>query len=79
MSTEPDARTGEALDDELAALLDVESFEPPADFREHALLSDPGVYEQAERDPQAWWVTVCSHLAVLGRPGAVVPASEVLE
>jgi acetyl-CoA synthetase len=45
-----------ALADELAELLDVERFEPPAEFRANALLSDPAVYEQAERDPQGWWV-----------------------
>ena len=27
----------------------------PREFREHALLNDPAVYEQAARDPQAWW------------------------
>ncbi len=47
---------GEELDRELSALLDVERFEPPAEFRERALLNDPVVYEQAARDPQAWWV-----------------------
>ena len=44
-----------ALDAELARLLEVERFEPPTSFREHALLSDPAVYEEAARDPQAWW------------------------
>ncbi|HEX3692132.1 MAG TPA: acetate--CoA ligase [Solirubrobacteraceae bacterium] len=43
------------LDDELAALLEVERFEPPASFREHALLGDPAVYEEAARDPNGWW------------------------
>jgi len=37
------------LERELASLLDVETFEPPAAFREHALLSDPAVY--ARRRP----------------------------
>jgi acetyl-CoA synthetase len=46
---------GEALDRELAELLEVETFEPSPEFREHALLSDPAVYEEAARDPQAWW------------------------
>ena len=32
-----------------------ERFEPPAAFREHALLSDPAIYEEAERDWQGWW------------------------
>src|ERR1700690_1024739 len=51
-----------ALDSELARMLEVERFEPPADFREHALLNDPAVYEQAARDPQAWWVAQAEEL-----------------
>jgi acetyl-CoA synthetase len=51
-----------SLDAELASLLEVERFEPPAAFREHALLSDAGVYEQAARDPQAWWAAQAERL-----------------
>ncbi len=43
------------LDEELASLLEVETFEPSEKFREHALLSDPRIYEQAAADPEAWW------------------------
>ena len=53
---------GEELERELARLLEVESFPPPAQFREHALLSDPAVYEQAARDPQAWWASLAEQL-----------------
>ena len=53
---------GEELDNELASLLEVERFEPPAEFREHALLSDPAVYEQAAADPQAWWAAQAAQL-----------------
>jgi acetyl-CoA synthetase len=56
MSVEDRAASGEDLDRELAGLLDVERFPPPAAFAEHALLSDPEVYEGAADDPQAWWV-----------------------
>jgi acetyl-CoA synthetase len=63
MSTEPDtAPPGEALDDALATLLEVEKFDPPAGFREHALLNDPSVYERAAEDPQAWWVAQAEEL-----------------
>jgi acetyl-CoA synthetase len=63
MSTEPDTEPpGETLDDALAALLDVETFDPPAEFSEHALLNDPAIYEQAEADPQAWWVAQAEQL-----------------
>jgi acetyl-CoA synthetase len=44
------------LDRELADLLDVEKFDPPEEFRRQALLSDPSIYEEAERDWQGWWV-----------------------
>src|SRR5450759_4210490 len=53
---------GEALEEELADLLDIETFDPPAEFREHALLADPAVYERAARDPQAWWVEQAEQL-----------------
>ncbi len=55
MATEPRPAAGEELERELAELLEVESFEPPAEFREHALLADAAVYEEAARDPWAWW------------------------
>jgi len=44
------------LERRLEKLLEVERFEPPADFREAALLSDPAVYEEAAADPEAWWL-----------------------
>src|SRR5580658_6991331 len=50
------------LERELASLLDVESFDPPAAFREHALLSDPAIYEEAYADWQGWWVKQAEQL-----------------
>jgi acetyl-CoA synthetase len=55
MATESDIASGEALEQQLANLLEIERFEPPGDFREQALLKDPEVYERAAGDPQAWW------------------------
>jgi acetyl-CoA synthetase len=43
------------LERELESMLEIESFEPPDSFREKALLSDPGIYEEAAADPVAWW------------------------
>ena len=43
------------LDRELAELLDVERFDPPAAFVKNALLSDPAIYDEAERDWKGWW------------------------
>ncbi|HEX2393620.1 MAG TPA: acetate--CoA ligase [Solirubrobacterales bacterium] len=44
------------LEQELEAMLEVERFEPPPEFRERANWSDPGVYEEAAADPQGWWL-----------------------
>ena len=44
------------LERKLEELLAVETFEPPAEFRERALWSDPAVYEEAAADPGAWWM-----------------------
>jgi acetyl-CoA synthetase len=51
-TTKPSA---EQIERELTELLDKEIFEPPAEFREKALIADDSVYEEAARDPQAWW------------------------
>ena len=51
-----------SLEQELTELLSVESFEPPAEFREAALLNDPAVYKEAARDPQAWWLRQATEL-----------------
>jgi acetyl-CoA synthetase len=52
----------EQLEHELETLLDVERFEPPDEFRAHALVSDPFLYEEAGRDPERWWETQAAEL-----------------
>jgi acetyl-CoA synthetase len=47
--------SSEQIEQEIAELLDREIFEPPQEFAEQALLSDESVYEEAAKDPQAWW------------------------
>jgi acetyl-CoA synthetase len=47
--------SAEELEGKLEQLQDVETFDPPDEFREHALLSDPSVYEEAEKDWKGWW------------------------
>jgi acetyl-CoA synthetase len=46
---------GASLEQELEAMLEIERFPPPESLRAEALLTDPAVYEEAARDPQAWW------------------------
>ncbi|HEY7951950.1 MAG TPA: acetate--CoA ligase [Solirubrobacteraceae bacterium] len=62
MAIQPKQASGEELDRELAALLEIERFEPPQEFREQALLNDPAVYEEAARDPLAWWAKQAAEL-----------------
>jgi acetyl-CoA synthetase len=62
VSGEQDHEGAAGLDRDLAALLEVERFEPPAEFREQALLNDHSIYEQAARDPQAWWAEQAEQL-----------------
>ncbi len=49
------APTGQELEDELASLLDQETFDPPEEFVEKALLSDAAIYDEAAADPVGWW------------------------
>src|SRR5271169_3131946 len=62
MASQSDAVVGDALDRELADLLDVERFAPSGEFRVNALLNDPAVYEQAAANPQAWWARLAGEL-----------------
>src|SRR5438270_13598201 len=62
MSTRPEEAEGAALDRELAELLEVETFEPSTEFRAQARLSDLAIYDEAARDPQAWWARQAEEL-----------------
>src|SRR6202789_1348392 len=44
-----------SLEQELEAMLEIEKFPPPAEFRERANWADPGIYEEGAADPVAWW------------------------
>jgi acetyl-CoA synthetase len=50
MAAEP-----ETLERELGELLDVERFEPPADFVRRARVTDDSLHRAAEKDPAGWW------------------------
>jgi acetyl-CoA synthetase len=62
MATEQSAAADAELGGELAGLLDIEKFEPPQQFRERALLNDPAIYDEAERDWQGWWARQAEEL-----------------
>jgi acetyl-CoA synthetase len=50
MAAEP-----ETLERELGELLDVERFDPPADFVRRARVTDDSLHGAAEKDPAGWW------------------------
>jgi acetyl-CoA synthetase len=62
MATGHTTRDDQELDRELAGLLSVETFEPSEEFVAHATLSDPAIYEEADRDWQGWWATQAGKL-----------------
>ncbi len=54
MTTE--APAGGDLGRELGELLEVESFDPPEEFVAKAHITDGSVHEEAEKDPQGFWL-----------------------
>ncbi len=50
------------LTDRLEELQRVERFPPPPEFVERANVTDPGIYERAAADPEAWWVEQAERL-----------------
>jgi acetyl-CoA synthetase len=60
MTTE--APAGGDLERELGELLEVESFDPPEEFVKNALITDGSVHEEAEQDPQGFWLEQAKEL-----------------
>jgi acetyl-CoA synthetase len=58
----------ETLEAQLEAMLDIEKFEPPEEFRKDALVSDPSIYEEAEKDWQGWWMKQAKDLHWFNEP-----------
>ena len=67
---------GEELEREIARLLERETFDPPREFAERALLNDPKVYEDAAADPEGWWAKHAGDLHWFERWTTVLDDSE---
>ena len=65
----------ETLEAKLEAMLEVEKFEPPEEFREDALLSDASVYEEAEGDWKGWWTAQAKELHWFKEPTEILDDS----
>jgi acetyl-CoA synthetase len=66
----------EQVESEIAELLDQELFEPTTEFAEKALISDESPYEEAARDPEAWWAKQADALDWFERWDTVLDESE---
>src|SRR5205085_390644 len=75
VSGESHTEMPEGLEAELASLLEREKFESPEAFRAQALLSDAAVYEEADRDFEAWWAGEAAKLAWFERWARVLDDS----
>jgi acetyl-CoA synthetase len=52
----------EDLGKRLEALLEIEKFPPPEEFRKHALIQDESIYEEAAKDPEGFWMRQAQEL-----------------
>jgi acetyl-CoA synthetase len=68
--------TGEELERRLEELLEQETFDPPEGFREHALLTDPSIWDDAEKDWQGWWAKQAAELHWFTEPQTVLDDSK---
>jgi acetyl-CoA synthetase len=57
-----DITNSERLENDLAELLEVESFPPPGRFREEALVTDMSLHEEAEHDLEGFWARQAEEL-----------------
>src|SRR5947209_14556340 len=65
-----------SLEDKLEQMLDIETFSPPAGFRERALLNDTSVYDEAEADWKGWWAKQAKELHWFKEPTETVDDSD---
>ncbi len=52
---EASTETAGGLEQEIEELTERETFDPPEEFVQNALISDDSVHEEAAKDPVAWW------------------------
>src|SRR6478735_4534178 len=56
-------------------MLEIEKFDPPEDFAKNALLNDPKVYDEAEKDWKGWWLKQAKELHWFKEPSETVDES----
>jgi acetyl-CoA synthetase len=66
----------QTLESKLEEMLDIETFEPPKEFSKHALLNDPAIYDEAEKDWKGWWKAQAKELHWFKEPNQDVDESD---
>src|SRR6476469_1627625 len=73
-----DSATGtgdKTLEAQLEEMLEIEKFDPPEEFVKNALLNDPSIYEEAEKDWKGWWLKQAKELHWFKEPSETVDDS----
>jgi acetyl-CoA synthetase len=68
--------TDQTLESKLEEMLETEKFDPPEEFVKHALLSDPSVYDEADKDWKGWWMKQAKELHWFKEPTEDVDESD---
>ncbi len=63
------------LEAQLEEMLEIEKFDPPEEFVKNALLNDPSIYEEAEKDWKGWWLKQAKELHWFKEPTEIVDES----
>ena len=66
----------QTLESKLEEMLETEKFDPPEEFVKHALLDDPSVYDEAEKDWKGWWMKQAKELHWFKEPTEDVDESD---
>jgi acetyl-CoA synthetase len=66
----------QSLESKLEEMLETETFDPPKKFAKHALLSDPSIYDEAEKDWKGWWLEQAKELHWFKEPTEDVDESD---
>jgi acetyl-CoA synthetase len=73
-----DSATGtgdKTLEAQLEEMLEIEKFDPPEEFVKNALLNDPSIYEEADKDWKGWWLKQAKELHWFKEPTETVDES----
>ena len=63
-----DEKSSDELDQRLQSLIEQDTFDPPGEFVEHALVTDESLHSRAADDPNAFWLEQARELDWFAEP-----------